>query len=117
MATFGRKAVTRRGMLRASAIGSYPDSPFCPLVDPKAACPLPAQFRPLTESAPERVSCPVHAGEAGSDRVRAVRRRKGPHSTASVLRRDVRVLDFVRHSRTQIGLAENATHRPPVIAM
>ena len=26
MATFGRKAVTRRGMLRASAIGSYPDS-------------------------------------------------------------------------------------------
>lgn len=50
-----------------------------------AVSPPPAQFRPLTESAPERVSCPAHPGEAGSDRVRAARRRKGPHSTASVL--------------------------------
>lgn len=73
MSTIGRKAVTRRGMLRTSAFGSYPDSP------------LSAQFPPLTESARERVSCLAHAGEAGPDRVRAARQREGPHSTACVL--------------------------------
>lgn len=78
---------------------------------------LAAQFRPLTESAPERVSCPAHAGEAGSDRIRALRRRKGPHSTASVLLRHERVLGFVRRSGTQIAQVDYATQRRSVIAM
>ncbi len=72
-----------------------PNSPLCLLVDPKAARPLPAQFRPLTESGPECVSCLAHTGEAGADSVRASRRRKGPRSTASVLRPDVCVFVFV----------------------
>lgn len=100
-----------------SAIPSFADRLLLANVPAKPVGLLSAQFRSLNENAPERVSRLTHAGEAGSDRVRAARRREGPHSTASVLRRDVRVLDFVRHSRTQIGLAEDATHRPPVIAM
>jgi len=51
----------------------------------KAVGPLAAQFQPSTESAPERVSGITYAREAGPDSVRATRRRKGPHSTASVL--------------------------------
>jgi hypothetical protein len=27
--------------------GSYPDSPLCALVEPKAACPQPAHFQPF----------------------------------------------------------------------
>lgn len=54
---------------------------------------------------------------AVNDRVHASRRHKGPHSTASVLRRDVRVLGFVRHSRTQIGQVDYANQRRSVIAM
>ena len=34
---------------------------------------------------PQRISGVAYAGEAGNDRVRAARRRKGPHSTARVL--------------------------------
>ena len=68
-----------------SATGSLAKVPLYAIVGPKAARRLPVQFQPSTESAPERVSCHAHAGEAGSDRVRAARRRTGPHSIARVL--------------------------------
>jgi len=81
---------------------SHPDRPLCVPVDPKADSPLSAQFQPPTESAPELVLGPNYAGEAGPDCVRAIRRRKGPHSTARFFSRDVRLLGFVRYSGNQI---------------
>ena len=51
----------------------------------EADSPLSAQLQPLTETAPECVSCLAHTGQTGADSVLAARRRKGPHSTARVL--------------------------------
>jgi len=72
------------------------------LIGRKAVGPLAAQFRPLTESGPEYVSCLAHTGEAGAYSVRAARRRKGHHTTARVLRPDVCVFIFVRRFRDMI---------------
>jgi hypothetical protein len=68
-----------------SAIGSHPDSRHLANGPAKPVGLLPAQFRPSTENAPERLSYPAHAGEAEDDRVRAARRRTGPQLTAIVL--------------------------------
>ena len=48
MSESGRKTVARGGLLRTTDLGSFADSPLCAFVEPKAACPLPAQLRTFT---------------------------------------------------------------------